>query len=61
MTERPAFEIRAVNGHTYKIFADGRIEGFEKSGSCVIVNRIALLIQKSSNDAWQAGRGEDDV
>ena len=44
-TDKPAFEV-IVDGHSYRIWADGRHEGF--SGRQVItLNRIPVLIAEA--------------
>lgn len=43
--ERPAFEVTDLKGRTYRIWASGRIEGFEDMRPCVIINRIPLLLE----------------
>jgi hypothetical protein len=48
-----AFKItRRSDGHEYKIFADGRIEGFEDTEGLVIYNKIPQI----NNQAFRAGR-----
>ena len=49
MTEQPSFEVSNPDtGKTYRIFASGRIEGFEDA-SCV-VNRIPAQIARALAD-----------
>lgn len=43
LSDRPAFEVRGPDNH-YKIWADGRIEGFGKS--TMIINRIPVLMAR---------------
>lgn len=31
----------------YKIWANGRIEGFEDLGPCIVINRIPVLLAQS--------------
>lgn len=43
MSEEPVFEITDLDGEHYKIWANGRTEGFEKMSPRVVINRIPLL------------------
>lgn len=40
--EKPAFEVHGLDGHVWKIYPDGMIEGFPEDGSFVI-NRIPVM------------------
>lgn len=45
MDDTPAFEIiRMTDGHRFRIFADGRTEGFDGG---VIVNRIPAMLTRA--------------
>jgi hypothetical protein len=39
MDEKPIFEITNMAGKTYRIWADGRLEGFDDMQPCVVINR----------------------
>lgn len=52
----PAFEIR-VRGKTYRIWANGRTEGFEDGDAPVlVVNNIPLVVFQAVKDATADGR-----
>jgi hypothetical protein len=55
MNDLPAFEVRTHDGtafgHVFRIWADGRIEGFPNG---VIVNRIPQLMNDRANAAIAA-------
>jgi hypothetical protein len=40
---KPAFEVIRADGHAFRIWADGRTEGFGE-GSAIVINRIPGLI-----------------
>ena len=42
--DKPAFELRTHDGHVYKIWENGKTEGFDTTAPCVAFNRIPILI-----------------
>ena len=40
--ERAAFEVHQRNGNVWKVYANGKIEGFPDE--CFIINRIPLMV-----------------
>jgi hypothetical protein len=44
--DRPAFEVTDMSGRHYKIWRDGRIEGFDMK-PCVVINRIPIEIARA--------------
>lgn len=50
--DKPAFEvINPQTGEAFRIWADGRTEGFEKYGATLIVNRIPQMIARQQYEA----------
>jgi hypothetical protein len=55
--ECPIFEITDLGGKNYRIWASGRIEGFEDMpGPCVVINRIPATIYRAMEEARDARR-----
>lgn len=52
--DRPIFEITDLNGQTYKIWANGKVEGFDKMSPCVIINRVPQYVE--ANWSVRSGR-----
>lgn len=46
MQNLPAFEVRDRSGKSFKIWADGRIDGFPDDAT-IVFNRIPLLINEA--------------
>lgn len=46
-SDLPAFEMRDLHGKHYRIWSDGRTEGFEDVEPRLIINRIPLLIAEA--------------
>ncbi len=49
MTDKPAFEVRGLDGSAYRIWADGRIDGFGPNPG-IIINRIPTLINSAVHE-----------
>lgn len=46
MSDRPAFEVTDLAGKHYRIWADGRVDGFDIE-PCVVINRIPRAIAEA--------------
>lgn len=46
------FEVRRADGHVWRVYADGRIEGFPDG--CVVINRVPLyaIEERSRAESW---------
>jgi len=53
----PAFEVTDLNGKSFRIWADGRIEGFEDMNPRVIINRIPLHVGRAVEEDRRLSRG----
>lgn len=53
--DKPAFEVIEPSGHAYRIWADGRTEGF---GESIVINRIPMIANVRVTDAL---RSRDEV
>lgn len=51
--EQAAFEVRSPDGHVWKVYEDGRIEGFPVG--CVVFNRIPHIRAES----WPTSKPAD--
>ena len=51
MSDKPVFEFITHDGNAYRIWADGRIEGFPPEG--IVINRIPLLANERAAAAMQ--------
>lgn len=50
-SDAPAFEvINPYTGEAFRIWADGRTEGFEKYGATLIINRIPVMIAQGEQE-----------
>lgn len=50
--DKPAFEVHEGE-RVLKIWADGRVEGFDSSGKLVILNRIPMLLRNARAEEWR--------
>lgn len=50
-TDLPAFEVKDYSGKHYRIWADGRIDGFENMKPRIVINRIPLFEGLAINEA----------
>lgn len=57
-TEGPVFQVRTKSGHHFKVWTDGRIEGFPPD-SC-ICNMIPATIQHAAREAWVKGSAKSN-
>lgn len=63
MSTKPAFEVIRADGHAFRIWADGRTEGFGDA-SATVINRIPMLLDevhaaispRVSGDRFAAGQ-----
>lgn len=47
MADKPAFEV-ITDHHHYRVYADGRVEGFPADGKQVVINRIPQIHLKAA-------------
>ena len=53
MSDKPAFEITDLASKSYRIWSNGRIEGFDDMTPCVVINRIQREILQAVQEAIQ--------
>ena len=46
MTDKPIFEVTNLAGKSFKIWEDGRIDGFDIE-PCIVINRIPERIERA--------------
>lgn len=46
----PAFEVRSGD-HVFKVYANGRTEGFAEFGEPLVINRIPVLLARACAEA----------
>lgn len=64
MSDRPAFEIRSIDGRAIEIYAHGAVNGLEHApGLSIIVNRIPLMVAEVAEiaEGHMIGAGDDAI
>lgn len=53
---KPAFEV-CCGDHTFRVWADGRIEGFPSQNRCAVINRIPQIANAYVLEALELDKG----